>query len=213
MIGLDLVVAQRPEQPDRDGDSRGRGVRMPFGSKATNQISPLLSRAVNPGEKPADFGRTTVQRPSRRSRGRVGSPRHLVGGYRLRVDPVGEPARIRHLVDRVDILRADVRRRIARPGEHVQEQIRNQIDVTSRDFCRVGRLRLTRQRIVPIEPRSGASDDERRGDGSDREGEDDTARRVRVGGSVRITGQKAAAPEKTKCQPSDPWAISMRSGV
>ena len=50
---------------------------------------------------------------------RLGPRDELLDRDRRRADPVREPARVRHLVDRVDVLRARARRLVARRDEQV----------------------------------------------------------------------------------------------
>ena len=63
---------------------------------------------VKPGAKPASFGDTTVHLPGAGPLP-VSGPRESSSSVEgLRQDAVGEPARIRHLVNRVDVARAHV---------------------------------------------------------------------------------------------------------
>ena len=64
-IRLDLVIAERPEQARRDRNRSRGGTRLePAASNVRNHTSPLASRTVNPGAKPAVFGRMTVHGPA-----------------------------------------------------------------------------------------------------------------------------------------------------
>ena len=90
--------------------------------------------------------------PRRGSVDRVGAARHLGNRDRLGVDAVREPARIRHLVDRVQVLRPDVRRRVAGPCEEVHQEVGGQIDIPLLDLRRVLRLWLAGDWIVVVEP-------------------------------------------------------------
>ncbi len=207
--GFDLVVAQRPEEPRRDGDRGGRRLRVALRIEAEE---PDAALAVFGGEPRREArGLRADQRPAAGRRRCIGdlSFDDLLDSQVVRVDPVREPARIRNLVDRVDILRAHVRRRVAPLREHVQEQIRDQIDVPRRDFRGVGGLGLARQRIVAVELRAGAADGER-GERRHRKHDDE---RGEPAAGIRAHHQKAAAPENVRCQPSEPRLTSMRSGV
>ena len=149
---LGLPVAERPEDLVRDQDRPRRRLGHPFGVEGHEPglLLPVLHR--EPGREACRF------RPAHRPRARDGAgpdqrtADRFVDRHRTRADPVGEPARVRQLVDRVQVLRAHVRRRVARPREQVERQVEEQIDVPRLHLRRVLRLRIARQRVVVIEP-------------------------------------------------------------
>ncbi len=167
-VALDLVVAECPEEACRNGDSgRGRDrvvtpveVQEPDGSLFIADREPgRHPRALPPDHRPASRGGTV--------RG-VGSLLELLRRDRPGVDAVREPAGVRHLVYRVDVLRPDVRRRIPRPAEEVLEEIGRQADVPCLDLRGVLGLGLALERVVReelrllgLEPQAGADDRER----------------------------------------------------
>ena len=108
---LDLVVAERPEDPGWRSPARRWRLRGSTADRTRGTRSRRWRpRAVNPGAKPDDFSRMTVQRSAAGGGPRLGPRSDLVHRQRARADAVGEPARVGHLVDRVDVLRARVRR-------------------------------------------------------------------------------------------------------
>ena len=150
---LNLVVAQGPEQAHGDGHGTCRRARM---SGRVELHEPPHAATVSrrePGGRAFSLGAHNGPLASRRSRRLVGTARDLVGAHRSRVDAVGEPARVRHFVDGVDVARRHVGGRIARLGEQVQQQIGRQLDVHELGARGVLRLGFLREGIVGEESR------------------------------------------------------------
>src|SRR4029450_5875038 len=104
------------------GDLDDRGCRN-LVVVAVEGHEPGFALLVANGETGGDTGGLGANhRPfaGRRPVAGVGPAGDLFDRYGLRVNPVGEPARVRHLVDGVDVLRADVRGEIALLGEQIQ---------------------------------------------------------------------------------------------
>ena len=148
---LHLVVAKRPEDPAGDGNRARRA----FGVIRRIELQePRLALRVPCREAGVHTGRFLArENPLRRIRRRahVGTARHLLGCDRGRPNPVGEPVRVRHLVDRVDVLRPHARRLVIRRDEQVVGHLVNRLDVVQRSGGRVLRIRLTRDGIVAVE--------------------------------------------------------------
>ena len=123
------------------------------GSNSRNQVSPLASLAVKPGCAPAVFSLISTQCDGSGGAPTIRAAHDLVGGDRRRADPVGEPARVRHLVDRVDVLRARAGRLVAGGDEQVVRHLVQLTDARRAAPSSVLRLRLARDRIVRIEAR------------------------------------------------------------
>ena len=127
------VVAQRPHQ-FRDDD---------FGSRRHAAIAgridleePHLPGGVayrEPGVTPSFLAPMTVQLPAP-ARWSCRALSKVLHRHGARAHPIREPGRVRHLVQRVDVLRADVRRPVARPGERVLERVVDQVDVALATF-------------------------------------------------------------------------------
>ena len=63
-IRLDLVIAERPEQPRRDGNRSRGGARLVPRIEREKPHLAVGIRTVNPGAKPEVFGRITVHGPT-----------------------------------------------------------------------------------------------------------------------------------------------------
>ena len=151
---LDLEVAERPEQAGRDRDRGGRRHRVLAPVEADEPHDALF---IPGGEPRRHAGALAANDGPLSGRGAVGRQRtapDIVGGQRLRVNAIGEPAGVRHLVGGVDVLRADVGRAIARLAEQVVQQIRRQADVPCLDVRGVLRLGIPLERVVREEPRA-----------------------------------------------------------
>ena len=72
-------------------------------SKETNHVSPRASRAVNPAATPLLFSRTTVQVAGSGAGWLFGPVTSSSAESGAGADAIGEPARVGHLVDRVDV--------------------------------------------------------------------------------------------------------------
>ena len=104
-----------------------------------------------PGHDAIVLGRN--HRPAARRRAGT-DPRALdefIDGEGNSPQPVREPRRVRHFIDRVEVLRADVRRLVARPREQVLERVVLQIDLAPLHGRRVLGVDDPRERIVGIE--------------------------------------------------------------
>ena len=148
---LDLVVAERPEDLRGDGDGARRAFRV---VRRIELEKPRLALRVPCREaRMHASGLLARENPPRRigRRADVGAARHLLGRDRGRSNPVGEPVRIRHLVDGVDVLRTHARRLVIRRDEQVVGHLVDRLDVMVDNSGRILRIRLTRDRIVAEE--------------------------------------------------------------
>ena len=206
-VRLDLVVAERPEQPHGHRHGAGRGARMPGGVELHEPAHAAAVARREARRHAAGLGAHDGPRPRRRRRRDIRTPDDLVDADRPGVDAVGEPARIGHLVDGVHVEGPDVGLDVARPGEQVQQQVGRQLDVPVLCAGRILRLRLARQRVVGEESRLRRALRARQdaaGQQQDRKGQP-TGRRRRH--------QNAALDENTVFHPSLPLASSIRITV
>jgi hypothetical protein len=150
---LDLVVAERPVDLRVDHRSRRRGVRV---VRRVELEEPGLTAGV-PGRDARVTARCLLppDGPARRiRRGSVhGATDNLVDRERFRPDAVGEPARVRDLVDRVDVLRPHAGRLMAGQGEQVVGQFVHQVETGRRGAAGILRLGLAKDGVVRIETR------------------------------------------------------------
>ena len=204
-VALYLVVAERPEETARDRNrARGRARMIPAVEGEEPDLTFLVpdrepgrgARRLRPDDRPA---------PGRGPINRVGAARQLGDRNRSGVHAVREPARVRHFVDRIQVLRPNVRRGVAGPREQVRQEVGGQIDIPFLDFRRVLRLRLTRDWIVVVEPW-------RRAACGKWEQPRDRWRGRRERASV-CACQNAALEANTSFQPSEPRAASSRRNV
>ncbi len=169
--GLDLVVAERPEQLGRDFD--GAGARLGELGRVELQ-EPRLAVRIARGEAGIGPGRLFAQQhPSlRRRRGvRVDAARDLWRCHRRGADAIGEPARVRHVVDRVHVARAAVRRLARGVDEQVVRVFVEQIDGERLGAGRAATLRLAGDRIIVVEHRTGRRGASRRREGGEHDEE------------------------------------------
>jgi hypothetical protein len=148
---FDLVIAKRPEHAAGDGNSARRAFVV---IRRIELQEPRLALRVPCGESGMHAGGfLTGENPFRRIRRRahVGTARHLLGCDRGRPNPVGKPVRVRHFVDRVDVLRPLARRLVIRRDEQVVGHLVNRLDVVICRSRRILRIRLTRDGIVSEE--------------------------------------------------------------
>ena len=224
--------AERPEQLARHHQRAGGRLRVPGGVEGHEPevavVGPPHEARGRPGALQAgDHPALLVHAVER-----VGAAQQLGDRDGPRQYPVGEPARVRHLVDGVDVLRADARGRPAGPREQVVRQVVQQLDVARRNARRVLRLGLAPERVVIVElPAAaghGRQDDRRYSDdrnerpaASPRIG----ARRLRFAPNRSSTAkapgtrkqhhdpQNAGDALRMQPQPSLPFANSTRNGV
>ena len=184
---LDLVVAEGPEELRRH-DHRAGG---PLGiGRGVEGDEPVVSAGVGGREARRGAGALLAgDRPAPRLRRR---PDHRSAGdlfdrQRTCPDAVGEPARIGHFVDRVDVLRPDVAVLPAGGDGHVVREVVEETDVVLLGAGRVAGLRRRRQRVVGVEFLFGAADWVERRDeqAADRECKD-RAPRGRAGDGTRM---------------------------
>ena len=136
-VAFGLVVAEGPEQARGHGNRRGRRDGI---AARVHREKPDVSRLVahrEAGRGSSGLGADDRPLAGSRALDGVRAARQLVDRQRLRVDAVGEPARVRHLVNRVDVLRANIRRRIAGFAEQVQRQVGDETDIPLLHFGRV----------------------------------------------------------------------------
>ena len=151
---LDLVVAERPEEFRRHHDGgRGRlGV-----VRRVELEEPGLTVGV-PGRDAGVAARGLLpdDDPARRIRRGpdVGTTDNLVDRERSRPDAVGEPARVRELVDGVDVLRAPARGLASGQREEVVGQLVHQVDLRQCRAPGILRLGLAKDGIVAIKTRA-----------------------------------------------------------
>ena len=132
-----------------------------------NQTCPAESRTVNPGITPSFLAEITVQPPGAGPVPDPGPFDEFVDRDGYGPQPVREPRRVRHFIDRVEVLRADVRRLVARPGEQVLEGVVLQIDFPLLHVRRVLCVDDPRDRIVGIELLAVRARPSRHRDGDD----------------------------------------------
>ena len=148
---LDLVVAERPEELRRDLHGAGAASGNSGMSNCTNQVWPFASRAVNPGLVPARFSRSRTHFSGAGRGVRVGAARQAFGRDALRADAVGEPARVRHFIDGVDVAGGDVGRLRVWPSRTGCTSIRRTGRCRAAGVGGAAAFRLARERIVVVE--------------------------------------------------------------
>src|SRR5206468_10621419 len=112
---------------------------------------------VSRGEARIHAGRLlTNDRPllRRRRPARVGPARDLLSRDLRGAKAIGEPARIRYLVNRVDVEGACVRRRTSLDDEQVVGDFVEEIDLVRRRAGGISFLGLSSDRIVAVKARS-----------------------------------------------------------
>lgn len=147
-------VVLRHEVPERPHQFRHRDFRAGRHRPMARRIElqePPRARRVPDRESRRDavaLGGRDRPRAWNGTAGGVRSRRDVRGRQRPPAGAVGEPARIGHLVDRVQVLRAHTQRRIAQLAEQVEQQIGDQIDLPGRDLRGVLRIGHAPQRVV-----------------------------------------------------------------
>ena len=153
-VRLHLVVAQRPE--DLGGDRHGGGGA--FRERRRIELEePGLALPIHSREARVRAGGLFPDNdPLRRVRRRadVRAAGDLLGRDRRGADAVGEPARVGHLVDRVDVLRSQAARRVAGRDEQVVDQLVHLRLAVRRRFRGILRFGRASDRIVRVEPRT-----------------------------------------------------------
>ena len=152
---LDLPVAERPE--NLVGDEDGGGRRLGEAGRVKRD-EPQLAAGVahgEPGRKPRLLGRHDHPAPRRRPAAALGPDGGFVDCHRPRHDAVGEPARVRHLVDGVHVAGAHVERLVAGASEQVYREIDQQLDIPLCNSRSVLRLRFPLQRVVVVKAAIG----------------------------------------------------------
>ena len=204
---LHLPVPERPEDLVRDHDRAGRGLGM--SGRVEGDEPDLAARVADreAGRGAGDFSRHHGPWPRCWPAAGERTARDIVRGHRCRNQTVGEPVRIRHLVDRVDVARAHVGRRIAGMAEHVDREIDGQVDVPRLYLRGILGVGLARQGIVAEETPFGAGQQRRA------HGQEPAEGQTRQESSGCGHDQNAALAANTRCRPSAPRATSTRSGV
>ena len=118
-----------------------------FGSNLIQKISPVLSRIVKPGVTPSDFLARIVHVTVSRARSGVGPLDEIRNGHRLASDPIREPARVRNLADRIDVLRT-FQRLVAGLEKRILEEVILSADVEVLNAGRVLTLGIAPDRVV-----------------------------------------------------------------
>ena len=128
-VRLRHVIAQPPEEPGDEDLRAGRHGRIAWRVELDEPDLPCGIAHGEPRHHAIVLGRN--HRPAARRRAGAG-PRPLdefVDRDGYGPQPVREPRRVRHFIDRVEVLRADVRRLVAGPREQVLERVVLQIDL------------------------------------------------------------------------------------
>ena len=115
------------------------------GSNLIQKISPVLSWIVKPGVTPSDFLARIVHVPDAGPVPVSGPLTRSATGSIAAADPIGEPARVRHLADRVDVL-GTFPRVVACTQERVLDQVVLSADVEVLHVRRVLSLGIVRDR-------------------------------------------------------------------
>ena len=167
------VIAQPPEEPGDEDFRAGRHGRIAWRVELDEPDLPRGIAHREPRHHAIVLGRN--HRPAARRRAGSGSRAfdEFINRDGYGPQPVREPRRVRHFIDRVEVLRADVRRLVARPREQVLERVVLQIDLPPLHGRRVLCVDDPRDRIVGIElPAVGARPcRHRHGDGTRQRGQ------------------------------------------
>jgi hypothetical protein len=150
---FDLVVAERPEQLGRDHQRPGRafGVR-----RGVEGHEPGGAGGVAGGESGGEATGLLAYHGQRTDRGRrqpIGADRDLGRRHRAVADAVGEPARVGHFVEGVDVAGATASRRPARGHGVGVGQVIGEIDLPRLRHRGVLGLGFHGQRIIAEETR------------------------------------------------------------
>ena len=205
-LGLRHVVAERVEQPRHHRLGAGAQFRL-TGRVELEEIA--VAADVGDRESRGDAVRLAADGPGAGLRPRIvaGPAEHLVGGERAGADAVGEPARVRYLVDRIDALGAAHGRKPG-PSEEIDHRVVGERDFTRRHLRGILRVRRPGDGIVVEEPGGGAL---RRGRHQRRAGDEERNERAsrQCAHDHRPTGLNA----RMMRNPSRLWATSSRSAV
>ena len=177
-------------------------------SNCRNQVRPLASLSGEPGigARASSRGAGPIS-PVRVCTSELGPRHQAFSGDGLRADAVGEPARVRHLVDRVDVARADVGRLAVWPSRTGCTRTRRRARcraVWRRRRCgSLARGRSDRRCRSAARPSLATATV---ATASTTRQEDDASAHGRL---IRTPGTRPS----TRANPSLPWVNSMRSGV
>jgi hypothetical protein len=155
-VVFDLPISQRPEDLVCDHDGGSRGLRMPFSIEGHEPQGPLFVAHREARCSARGLGRRNRPSPGCGTFADERAFGGLLAADWPGQDPIGKPVRVWHLVDGVDIARADIKRPVAGTHEQIQGEIDEQVDVPLRHFRRVLCFRLARERIVTVKTRRRA---------------------------------------------------------